>query len=350
LTLFPERFSEWLTDRGYKKLTLQAGPQSFVLELSSDRHRRLASVRIDRGVYSSTSIDDFLKHQNLDREGIVIGIRLPRDQIFTRQLALPVEAAGSIGEIVTQDLVAKTPFRLTDIYHDYQSRMIDGRMIVSQWIVRRDFVATVVESAGLNLTDVAFVQSEDDGGAHRVSAPVLTLQHGRNARHTWLRGTIYGLALGASLLAAIGCIHKYWRQERLLDNLRAELTTANTRALQVRTTLDKLDGMQTAIVRLRRQKQDAPGLLDVWEEVSRVLPANSWLTELRLSEIGQRQDQLVVMTGLSTGAAELVAIVDKSPLFADAALTAPIALDSMEQRERFTLQVKLQKKRPRPAP
>ena len=50
------------------------------------------------------------------------------------------------------------------------------------------------------------------------------------------------------------------------------------------------------------------------------------------------------MTGLSTAAANLVALVDKSPMFADAALTAPIAVDSIEQRERFTLQAKLQQK------
>jgi hypothetical protein len=39
-------------------------------------------------------------------------------------------------------------------------------------------------------------------------------------------------------------------------------------------------------------------------------------------------------------------------LFVDAALTAPIALDSTEQRERFTLQAKLQQKRQieKPAP
>jgi general secretion pathway protein L len=116
--------------------------------------------------------------------------------------------------------------------------------------------------------------------------------------------------------------------------------------------MEKLDQRQANIVRVRSQKRDAPGLLEVWEEVSRILPLNSWLTELRLSEVAQRQDQQVVMTGLSTAAADLVALIDKSPLFADAALTAPIALDSIEQRERFTLQVKLRQKRQieKPAP
>ena len=106
------------------------------------------------------------------------------------------------------------------------------------------------------------------------------------------------------------------------------------------------------IVRVRSQKRDGSGLLDVWEEVSRILPLDSWLTELRLAEVGQRQDQFVIMTGLSTAAADLVPLLDKSPIFADAALSAPIALDTVEQRERFTLQAKLRPKRQseKPAP
>ena len=83
-----------------------------------------------------------------------------------------------------------------------------------------------------------------------------------------------------------------------------------------------------------------------------MLPADSWLTELRVSEIAHKPEQLVAMTGFSSSAADLVALVDKSPLFADAALTAPIALDQTEQRERFALQARLLQKRGngKPAP
>jgi general secretion pathway protein L len=350
LALFPERFSEWLTDRGYKKLTLMAEQDSFVLQLSSDRHRPLASDRIARSVYSPPTIDDFLKARQLDRGQVVIGVRLPRDQIFSRQLILPLEAARSIDEIAVQDLVAKTPFRLPDIYHDHQSRTAGDKMVVWQWIVQREFVADAVQSAGLNLAELAFVDSEGDS-AGAAPAPMLILRQDRSGR-TWPRRAFYGLALAASFLAVVACAHKYWRQQRILDNLSAELTTARTKAQQVRTAMDKVDQRQATIVRLRSQKRDAPGLLEVWEEVSRILPLDSWLTELRLAEIAQRQDQLVVITGLSTAAADLVAIVDKSSLFADAALAAPIALDSIEQRERFTLQAKLRQKRQieKPAP
>jgi len=343
LALFPERFSEWLTDRGYKKLTLVAEPDSFVLQLSSDRHRPLASARIARSDYSPASIDDFLKARALDRGQLVLGVRLPRDQIFSRQVILPLEAAGSIDEIVVQDFLAKTPFRLPDIYHDHQPRTVGDKVVVWQWIVRREFVADAAQSAGIDLADVAFVDSEGESTGD-APASMLILRRDRGERRSWQRKAFYVLALGASFLAVTTCAHKYWRQQSILDNLGAELTTARARAQQVRTALDKLDQRQAAIVRVRSQKRDVPGLLEVWEEVSRTLPLDSWLTELRLSEIAQRQDQLVVMTGLSTAAANLVALVDKSPMFADAALTAPIAVDSIEQRERFTLQAKLQQK------
>jgi general secretion pathway protein L len=344
LGLFPDRVSEWLTDRGFKKLTVLVAPDRVVLQLVSDRRRPLASSRIARHVYSPASIDDFLKNQNLHRGGVIIGIKIPRDQIFSRQLMLPLEAAGSMDGIVAQDLAAKTPFRLADIYHDHQFRRGDGKVEVWQWVVRREFVERAARAAGLNLTDLAFIESEDRSTGS-APAPMVMLRQDRREGQTWVHKTLYALALGTVFLATVGCAHKYWRQQKALDTLSAELTTARGHAQQVRAAMDKLDQKQSAIVRLRLQKRDAPGLLDVWEEVSKILPANSWLTELRLAEIAQKQDQLIVMTGLSTAAAELVALVDKSPLFADAALTAPIALDSTEQRERFTLQAKLQQKR-----
>src|SRR5262249_29412445 len=121
LALFPERISEWLTDRGYRRLTLMAEQDAFVLQLSSDRHRPLASARVARSAYSPAVIDDFLKGRQLNRAQVMIGVRLPMNQIFSRQLILPVEAARSIDEIAVQDLVTKTPFRLPDIYHDHPS-------------------------------------------------------------------------------------------------------------------------------------------------------------------------------------------------------------------------------------
>jgi general secretion pathway protein L len=136
----------------------------------------------------------------------------------------------------------------------------------------------------------------------------------------------------------------YWRQAAVLDELDAKIAAARGKAQQVRAAIDKLEQKQATLLRLRTRKAEEPGLLDAWEEATRVLPSHSWLTELRLSETSDKRQ--ISMSGFSAAAASLVGMIDQSPYFADTALTSPIALDSVEQRERFALQAKL--KRPEP--
>ena len=58
------------------------------------------------------------------------------------------------------------------------------------------------------------------------------------------------------------------------------------------------------------------GVLGVWDELSRILPDHTFLTETRLA------DGKVTLSGFSADAARLVRIIDQSPLFSGAALTA----------------------------
>jgi general secretion pathway protein L len=47
------------------------------------------------------------------------------------------------------------------------------------------------------------------------------------------------------------------------------------------------------------------------------------------------------MTGLSAAAASLIRLLDRSPVFTEASLVGPIAVDPSEGKERFILQAKL---------
>jgi len=82
-------------------------------------------------------------------------------------------------------------------------------------------------------------------------------------------------------------------------------------------------------------------VLDLWEEVTRILPAHTWLTEFRLTETGSKREEQITLSGFSGAAPSLVSIIDSSPLFFDAALTSPIAFDSGEGRERFSIQARV---------
>ena len=121
--------------------------------------------------------------------------------------------------------------------------------------------------------------------------------------------------MSACALAVLTVGLRYQRQQRVLDTLAVELDTTRSKAQRVRASLDKLGANHANLSRLRVQKRDAPSLLDIWEEVTRVLPSHSWLTELRLSDVSPGKEQQIVITGLSPVAASLVGLLDRSPMF-----------------------------------
>lgn len=342
LALFPAHMAQWLAGRGGASLVLMPHDDAVVLHLVADGEKEFASRRLARADYTPAGVDAFLQEHKLTRGEATLGIRLPRGQVFCRSLTLPREAVASLDRIVEQDLVAKTPFRRDEIYCGYAAaRAGSDKLLVRQWVARRDIVKDAVSDLALDLENISFVDMEPEPDA-ATSRILLRPERGDRGRSAARAAT--ALASTAVLLAMIAAGLTHWRQATVLDELDGQVTAARAKAQQVRATIDKLEQKQAMLLRLRTRKAEDPGLLDAWEEASRVLPSHSWLTELRLSETSDKRQ--VSMTGFSSAAASLVGMIDQSPFFTDTALTAPIALDPVEQRERFALQAKL--KRPEP--
>jgi general secretion pathway protein L len=334
LDLFPSGFADWLVDRGSKSLLLRGDDDCVVFQLLNERRTTLATARITCAAYTPEAIDAFLRAHGIERADVVMGIELPAERIFTRKLMLPAETQRTLEEVLRQDLAAKTPFRLDDIHHDYWVRRGGDRFHVTHWLVRRQLVAEAVEELGLRCGDLAFVEADSGGGDLR---PRIGLQRPLSDHTRGLRLAFTFLTASACLLAVSAFGLKYHAQQKNLDALAVELNEARTKAQRVRAALDKLEAARAGILRLRAEKA-GPGLLDVWEEMTRVLPVHTWLTELRLSTQPARNEQLLVVTGFSAAAATLVGLIDQSPLFRDASLTSSIAIDPVEKKERFAIE------------
>jgi general secretion pathway protein L len=345
LALFPARVSDWLTDRGSKTLVLAAEPDAVLFDLIGDRRRRLASLRVSRADYAPDLLDSFLQSHRLQRRDVSIGCALPRDTIFVRNVLLPIETERDLAAVLVQDLSAKTPFRLEDIHHDHVAHRSGDKLAVTQRIVRRQFVEDAADALGLAADDLAFVEAQ---GQHAGDHPeaLLRLREPPAERGRWARRGCILLALTACLLAILALGSKYWRQEVALAGIATELAAVKHEAQRVRAMMDRLEGERADLLRLRSGKRDMPGFLDVWEELTRLLPSHSWLTELRMSEGPGGGERQVVISGLSGAAASLVGLLDRSPMFGDAALTAPVAIDRVEEKERFVIQARLKKPYP----
>ncbi len=102
LDLLPRRTAAWLLGRGQKALALAVEHDVIVMTLMGDGRAELAQERVSRADYGAESIDRFLGGQGLARSDVAIGIRLPDEQLFSRQLVLPLEAASALEDIARQ--------------------------------------------------------------------------------------------------------------------------------------------------------------------------------------------------------------------------------------------------------
>jgi len=340
LSLWPEWMAQWLTGPGTPTLLLLQDDTFVELSLKAETGAELDHARVPRPEYGANLIDELLQRHQLRLNDVTIGIGLPSHEFFQRKLLLPLQAGNSISEIVAQDLVQRTPFNLADIHHDYIVVPDAGKLSVTQHVIRRDSVSAAASSFGLEVSDIDFVEAVPRGDG--TTTPLrIALHPGAAHRTSWPRRAATALATSTLLLALIAGGLKYWRQEAALDLIDTELATARQQAQQVRTAFAKLEQRQRSIIYVFAKKQNEPTLLDIWDEVTRLLPTDAWLTELRVTAPSKGQEREISLSGFSAAAAKLVGVLDHSPLFEDAALTTAIALDPTEQRERFALQAKV---------
>jgi general secretion pathway protein L len=70
------------------------------------------------------------------------------------------------------------------------------------------------------------------------------------------------------------------------------------------------------------------------------LPDSVWLTDLRI------EGEAVEISGLAKSAAGLLPLIERSAHFVDATLAAPLTLDPREDKERFSVRVRVRRQTP----
>src|SRR5882724_10307844 len=104
LNLLPERFLELVSGRGREMLVVAADRDGITLELlNTALVPQEAAERSASDGSAWVEIDRFLASRDLTRRDVDIGLRLPAEALFDRELVLPPEAVSAIDAIVAQD-------------------------------------------------------------------------------------------------------------------------------------------------------------------------------------------------------------------------------------------------------
>ena len=263
----------------------------------------------------------WLAAEGLRREDVDLAVALARDDLFLRTLTVPDVALPQLDAILRQDVARRTPVAPDEIRHGGEVLTRSGALRgVNHWIVRRDILRGKLDTLGIGEAEVDAVALAEAGAPPR---PVIRLRGGAAGERDRPAGLLRRLAMAALLVTALALAAadavEGARAARVADALaEARLDTAGGAA----------GGRDLrALLALKA----LPGFGPSWAELSRIVPDDTYLTELRLD------DGTFALRGASANAAALVRIVDASPLFVAAALTGGIAPNAGSGRDQFGL-------------
>ncbi|MBH5403171.1 PilN domain-containing protein [Bradyrhizobium sp. CNPSo 4010] len=337
-SLFENPFGRRLLGPQRRTLYLkQAGASAIEFHMTGDRSEPETTERFSN--YTAETLDRFLLGKGIARQDVDLVVVVPTDRFFGRTLRLPEQTLSNLDQIIAKDLARKTTFKPEDIRSSYEvERGSDsGKITVHHWIIRRSFIAQSLDKFHLGEENVARIE-----GFGPASYPRVVLNSAAAGRIAWYWTAVRALALALLVLACAAFGLAVWRKQAKLAEFSDKIEASRVKAQSIRAQMDDLDKRQSAVMRVRGDKVSRPNLSDIWEKVTVILPTQSWLTELQLTQSGAGTDaQTLRLTGFSPAAAELVTLFENAGSFADAALTAPVSVDPTERRERFALQMRV---------
>jgi general secretion pathway protein L len=275
-----------------------------------------------------------------------VGLRVPLASCFVRTVELPRSAQEDASRILDLDLERATPFKLKDVYSATLVENDDGRgpqVRARHMMIKRTSVEPLLGELNAAGVTADFIDCWDEG--ERQSLPVNFLASQQQAAAAG-RGRLSFAGMLLALLALLGLSALFLangRYQSALDTVEAQVQQARTQATSVRRALDTSEAALTEIDQLQRLKLATTPTVEVIDALSKLLPNSVWLTDLRL------ENGVLDITGLAKSGAGLLPLFEHSPLFADAGLASGVNFDPQENKERFSLRVRVRQAGGEPA-
>jgi general secretion pathway protein L len=256
--------------------------------------------------------------------GRAVELRLPAAVALSKTVTLPAVAEENLRGVLAFEMDRETPFRAEDVrFAARVTGRADRQIRVTLTVVPRPPAARALEAAARRGLVVARLTVEAaDGTVVDLTDPAERPAARRTSR--LLPALVGVLALA---VAVVPPLMSLWRAEQL-DARIAALQERAGLALRLRAELDRRSGAASS---LDVRKARTTLALAVLAELSVRLPDGVWLDQVRLSGAELR------LSGYAPAAAELIAVLDDSPLLSAVRFETGVVQDPVHRRERFQI-------------
>lgn len=267
-----------------------------------------------------------------------IGVRLPWSACFVRNVELPTVDETHVASLLALDLERNSPFLLSDIRTAHlpdPSRANPGKLALRQLIVKRaDSEPLIARINDLGLAVISLDCWNEDGSA---ALPVNFLATDAEPPHatTRAKAMLAILAGAAVILTVSAALLLIDRHQQALSDIQTRTAQLTAKAQASRNALAKSKAQFADLSALQRLRDDYVSKAYALNELTKLLPDQVWLTDLKI------EGTSIDITGFAASTSNVVRILERSSTFGDVSMTNAVTFDQREDRERFSLRMKL---------
>ena len=262
-----------------------------------------------------------------------VALTIGRDCYLRRNLAskrLPFTRAS---ELWSLEISEHMPFLIGQV-HVFFGLARDGQG-TDYFIVKKEVLEPVLSAIHSSGRRIDRILMENEGQAEEVARESARSIADQSPRWSVKKRLSGGFSLLVLLVAIATFGHAYARTVEAGARLAILVDERRREALAVRKDVDALQREERLLQAARAAKIKTVPASALWEELTRILPDSTWLSDLTLRE------DVVSITGFSRAAADLIGMLGASAVFHDPRFTAPVMRVPGQDGERFTIHIKV---------
>jgi general secretion pathway protein L len=265
-----------------------------------------------------------LAARNGSLPGVIVSLS-PRASL-RKTLTLPIALEDHLHQALAYDLDRHTPFKPEELYFDavvIDRDAVHNTLRVDLAAARRSVVDTVLRQAESFGARVVGVTADPPATASASRIDLLPPD-----RRVGAPGLLRWRVVLPAVLLAIGIVVALflpvWQKREEVIALTEMADRAHDRASvseRLRTELEQRVGDYNFAL---DRKYAFPGIVQVLDDITRILPDDTWLTQLEVHAMrGKDAQREVTLRGESANAGRLVSLLEDSQLFTQAAPRSP---------------------------
>jgi len=344
---------------------LQLVPERFAILGGGDRAPVLALRDAEAVVIDSRgSVVARAKIASLDEAGRKAAVRsllegagelrgraraqLGPDEALVRRVSMPAATEENLRQVLEFEMDRLTPFKADEVYFDYRVVSRDaaaGQIQLQLAVARREVVDARVrglKDLGVNVQGVAVREDASHAGSPFDLLP----SEQRGERESSRERLAQRLAIGAVLLLLfVALVFPVYQKRETFIALNPLVNEARKKAEDTDAISRELERQVADYNFLLARKHGTPPALAVVEELSRLLPDNTWIQQLDVKNVGKVRE--VQISGETASSSKLIEILEGSALLQNAAFRGTVTRGQTPGTERFLIAAEV---RPRPQP